>query len=315
MTGETMTYIDPYTGEIKNAIYVEVRNDAPPINNMKAGSQINSALKSLGANSTALTFSPSPTPPTPGVQAEYLTDSIVGNICVAWREGNDIKYYARGYTDFSPVRGIPLNADSSRMFKDCTSLTIIDLSGFDTRNVTDMNNMFYNCNGLQQLDVSGFDTRNVTDMSLMFLYCGSLHHLDVSKFDTRNVTNMKSMFAGCQYLEDITGLDHFNTQKVTDMSGMFYFCTAITWLDLSNFDTNLVTDMSSMFKSDNNLATIYASASFVITPSLISNDMFNGCTNLQGDQGTSYNGSYPKDSTYAHLDGGASDRGYFSVKP
>ena len=50
--------------------------------------------------------------------------------------------------------------------------------------------MFSLCNRLTSLDVSKFDTSNVTDMNFMFFCCSSLTSLDVSKFDTSKVTNM-----------------------------------------------------------------------------------------------------------------------------
>ena len=40
--------------------------------------------------------------------------------------------------------------------------------------------------------------------------------------------------------------------------------------------------------------------------------MFNYCTSLVGGQGTTYNDSNPKDKTYAHIDGGTSNPGYFT---
>ena len=35
-------------------------------------------------------------------------------------------------------------------------LTYIDVSNFDTKNVTDMSNMFYGCNNLINIDLSKF---------------------------------------------------------------------------------------------------------------------------------------------------------------
>ena len=37
-----------------------------------------------------------------------------------------------------------------------------------------MRSMFYNCNSLTSLDLSNFNTQNVTDMSYMFSNCNSL---------------------------------------------------------------------------------------------------------------------------------------------
>mgnify|MGYP002517200301 CR=1 FL=1 len=57
------------------------------------------------------------------------------------------------------------------MFNNCVALKSLDLSSFDTANVTDMNGMFFECKALKSLDLSDFDTANVTDMSYMFDSC------------------------------------------------------------------------------------------------------------------------------------------------
>ena len=95
------------------------------------------------------------------------------------------------------------NAYSSDMFSRCSSLASLDLSKFDTSNVTNMRYMFCSCSSLTSLDVSKFDTSKVTDMRYMFYNCSSLTSLDVSKFDTSSVTNMNEMFYGCSSLNQI----------------------------------------------------------------------------------------------------------------
>ena len=42
--------------------------------------------------------------------------------------------------------------------------------------------------------------------------------------------------------------------------------------------------------------------------------MFKNCTNLVGGKGTTWNESNPMDKTYAHIDGGPSNPGYFTAK-
>ena len=54
--------------------------------------------------------------------------------------------------------------------------------------------MFYACPKLTEIDVSGFDTSNVTSMGLMFGKCPGLTSLDLSNFDTKNVEYMFQMF-------------------------------------------------------------------------------------------------------------------------
>ena len=60
------------------------------------------------------------------------------------------------------------------MFDGCNSLISLDLSNFNTQNVTDMSEMFENCYSLISLDLSNFSTQNVTNMNLMFYFCDSL---------------------------------------------------------------------------------------------------------------------------------------------
>ena len=187
-----------------------------------------------------------------------------------------------------------------------TQATALDVSNFDTSKVTDMSSMF-NSSQATTLDVSNFDTSKVTDMSSMFSYSQATT-LDVSNFDTSKVTNMLAMF----YKSQATTLDvsNFDTSKVTNMSIMFYGTKATT-LNISNFDTSNVTDMSSMFKYNNNLKTIYVSDKFNTNNVTNSSNMFDDCTNLVGGAGTKYNSSYV-DKTYARIDGGTSNPGYFT---
>ena len=44
------------------------------------------------------------------------------------------------------------------MFAYCIKPRFLDVSKFDTSNVTDMSEMFESCDGLTSLDVSKFDT-------------------------------------------------------------------------------------------------------------------------------------------------------------
>ena len=57
--------------------------------------------------------------------------------------------------------------------------------------------MFYGCSSLNELNLSNFNTDNVTDMESMFSLCSSLKELNLSNFNTNKVTNMGSMFSGC----------------------------------------------------------------------------------------------------------------------
>ena len=198
------------------------------------------------------------------------------------------------------------------IFSSCDSLTTLDVSNFDTSNVTSMPRMFYFCNSLTTLDVSNFDTSNVTNMDNMFYNCKSLTTLDVSNFDTSNVTRMPGMFYNC---DSLTTLDvsNFDTSKVTKMDSIFRSCDSLTTLDVSNFDTSNVTNMANMFYFCKSLTTLYASNKFTTSAVTNSASMFSGCTNLVGGAGTKYDKN-KTDKTYARIDGGTSNPGYFTAK-
>ena len=165
------------------------------------------------------------------------------------------------------------------MFKDCTSLTELNLSGSNSENVEDMSGMFNGCSALSKLVLTDFKTGQVSTMESMFRNCSTLETLDVSSFNTENVTTMCGMFNHCSSLRslDLTG---FNTANVTDMSSMFKNCSSLWSLDLSSFNTRKVSDMQSMFIGCTNLESIdFSSFDTENMTSMIA--MFNSCTKLE----------------------------------
>ncbi len=165
------------------------------------------------------------------------------------------------------------------MFKDCTSLTELDLSGSNSENVKDMSEMFNGCSALSKLVLTDFKTGQVSTMESMFLNCSTLETLDVSSFNTENVTTMVGMFNTCSSLRSLD-LSGFNTANVTDMSSMFKDCSSLRILDLSSFNTRKVSDMQCMFEGCTNLESIdFSSFDTENMRSMIG--MFNSCTKLE----------------------------------
>ena len=165
------------------------------------------------------------------------------------------------------------------MFRDCESLTELDLSGSNSENVKDMSEMFYGCKALSKLALTDFKTGQVTTMESMFLGCSTLETLDVSSFNTENVTTMVGMFNNCSSLRSLD-LPGFNTANVTDMSSMFQKCSSLRSLDLSSFNTRKVTQMQCMFQGCTNLESIdFSSFDTENMTSMIG--MFYSCTKLE----------------------------------
>ena len=128
-------------------------------------------------------------------------------------------------------------------------------------------------------------------------------------------TSTKNWFIGCNNMIEIQGLENLNTSEVTDMNCMFAGCSGLTSLDLSSFDTRNVTNMGEIFNVCSSLQTIYVGDGWS-TAALTSENqyMFYGCSSLKGGNGTACDGTDNIAATYAHIDGGPSNPGYFTEK-
>ena len=82
------------------------------------------------------------------------------------------------------------------MFKNCISLTNVDLSKVITKNIITIDFLFSGCTSLNLLDIN-FSNENLISMSYLFNNCSSLQVLDLSNFKTPKVENMSYAFAGC----------------------------------------------------------------------------------------------------------------------
>ena len=166
----------------------------------------------------------------------------------AWYNAADQSVYY-----YSPESRTYLNPNSVAMFQWFTKMETIDLSGFDTSEVTSMNTMFYTMSSLKNIDVSGFNTTNVTDMYAMFDQTGVIEELNVSNFDTSKVTNMGYMFFSLAKVRELD-LTNFDTRNVTNMFGMFEYMTAVSKIKFSTkFDTSNATNMGEMFSNARSL--------------------------------------------------------------
>ena len=131
------------------------------------------------------------------------------------------------------------------MFSYLPNLVSVDLNGFDTSDVTDMQRMFMYDRMLQTIDLASLDTSKVENIDEMFLMCRTLKTLNLSDFDS--LTSMYRTF-NCCGAGLCVDLNKFNTSKVTTMGGLFGQ-SSLTSLDVSGFDTSNVTNMCSMFEA------------------------------------------------------------------
>ena len=172
--------------------------------------------------------------------------------------------------------------DCSFMFSGCDNIKKIDLSSFDSSDVTNMYYMFGKCHYLKEIKLDNLNTENVIDMSYMFNVCSELEKIEFPKtFKTKSVKNIEFMFHNCYELNDISFRD-FNTDNVKYMKGLFGNCFKLKKIDISKFNTSEVVDMSYMFNNCNQLEEL------IINPKTFTSKevksmarMFDECNNLK----------------------------------
>lgn len=151
----------------------------------------------------------------------------------------------------------------SSLFSGLDKLKSIEgLPVISTERVEDFSSMFKNCSALEEIDLSGFITTKALNMASMFEGCSSLTDLDCGTFDVRKVTNMRSIFAHCSSIENLD-IDNLETYSMTDGSFMFYKCSALKKLSAAGlYSLNLVQNCSALFYGDVNLEEIFLGANF-----------------------------------------------------
>jgi surface protein len=192
------------------------------------------------------------------------------------------------------------------MFNGNSSLTELDVSNWDTSNVTSMFFMFQNASQLTELDVSNWKTGNVTNINNMFNGVRRVTKLDVSNWDTSKVEGMQGVFQNTASLTEID-VSNWDTSKVKRTDYMFYnnltgdWVSKLTTIDVSNWDTSNIEDMSSMFGGARNLVHLDVSNwdtssvssmrnLFEVTPKIEELDLSNwNTTNMDSSTSTNAN--------------------------
>lgn len=145
----------------------------------------------------------------------------------------------------------------------------IDETKLDTSKVITMNSMFYSSN-IKELDLSNFNTDNVTDISSMFVNCTSLITLNVSNWNIGKITSMSMLFYNCNKLTALD-LSSWDISKVTTLSNAFASCSALVdFIAPKNISVNMDVSKSTKLSHDslmgiiNNLATVTSSKTLTL---------------------------------------------------
>jgi surface protein len=189
------------------------------------------------------------------------------------------------------------------MFQNCSSLTALTVSNFDSSTITNMESAFYGCSNLSSIegsktlvkenvttlerifygcsllssiDASSWNTSQISTMASSFYKCPSLSSIDTSSWNIENVKSMASMFANDIKLTSFTAPT--DTTNIIDLSNMFYECESITKIDLSKLSK--IGDIQQIFSSCSKLTDLTLPNNFVSTSSTSLYYSFYGCSKL-----------------------------------
>ena len=188
---------------------------------MEAGKTFNADITKLASVTSIKAILPSEQAPGSDTTTIDISAAKDGSI-LAWFDSSTGTIYWH-----SAASVIMLNPDSQLMFQNLSSMTSVDLSRFNTKQVTNMMGMFRGCAAITEVDASTFDTSKVINLGDMFNGCAKLTSVKLSSFDTSSAQYMHQMFMNCGNLKQID-ISSFSTPKLTYMGRMFQGCTALS---------------------------------------------------------------------------------------
>lgn len=112
--------------------------------------------------------------------------------------GYDASYMFSSFQNVEHISGLDIldPKETGRMewmFADCASLKeIVIPKNWDTSLAEDVSYMFFNCSSATMLDVSGLDTNNMQNMDYLFGYCHNLGKISLEEWSVGNLGNVLS---------------------------------------------------------------------------------------------------------------------------
>lgn len=127
----------------------------------------------------------------------------------------------------------------SYIFANLTSLTTINIDNWDVSNVKTMEYAFQQTK-IRNLDLTNWNTSNITYIPAMFYSCTATITIDLNGWDTSKVTNMGQLFYNCSSATSIN-IPTFTLKGNINISGMFTGCTSLQHIDARNMRFELIT--------------------------------------------------------------------------
>ena len=130
----------------------------------------------------------------------------------------------------------------SRIFGRLNNLEVVDISGWDTSNVTSMAYMFSQCKNLKNIiGIENLDVSKLEYANYMFYGCENLVELDLTNWNPKLLQKTRYMFYGCLNLKIIKNIENWQLPNIKEVKYMFSGCTKLD-VDLSNWDLTHIKD-------------------------------------------------------------------------
>lgn len=228
------------------------------------------------------------------------------------------------------------------MFENCKALTFMDITHHNyitASELTSMVAMFQGCEKLEHFRCWDLIAHKLEDVSYMFSGCEALETAEFQYSELPGVKYAKYMFKDCSKLTSKSCIESIVGDKTVDISYLFAGCKALKEMTLDPKNHLLtalknaealflgcealekvslpcigtatkLSNMNSMFMNCDALTTINCDAN-LSTLLATSNNMFEQCRQLIGNNGTKYTSAFV-DKAYARPDRGAAQPGYFT---
>ena len=119
------------------------------------------------------------------------------------------------------------------MFRECSSITEIDLSNFDDSNLKQMSYMFSLCSSLEKIEIYNIKANKVTDSGLLFDGCSKLKSIDLANFNAPKNNYQHYMFRNCGSLLTLN-FPNFNVKNSQITEYIFQNCNKLKNINFEN---------------------------------------------------------------------------------
>jgi len=202
---------------------------------------------------------------------------------IVWGDGSndtgtvyqaDLKVFSHTYTDAGTYTILSTNDswknDLSYMFYQKTIPSGLDITSWDTSNVTTMYRMFNETTIPSGFNINNWDTSSVTNMSYSLWHITIPDGFNINGWDTSNVTTMREMFY-YSTLPASLDLSDWDVSKVSTMEKMFSYAKIPDGFSFNGWNPASVTNTNNMFSS----TTFYGDITYdkTVSPEIYSNFM------------------------------------------